>query len=609
MTSANHGRKVKCNLQESLDSGCKNCRRSSQTCIRKGRRPRDRLRKRRKPQGLQSPRVPEPSFVAIAPTLVKRADNDNVQNNAPYKLDELSPRPDAFISRSVVMSYDTNRENIGREELLHPRPTVREAVLKVTQADVLPRPALRLALVDAFFEHFYHFCPVIDAADLAGPEPSLLLQQTVCLAGSLMRHDGESVNLTISLYEKVKTLIFLNVESNKLALLKALCILPFYSVLRTDQVSLDGPWHWLGVAIRTMIQMGVHKDATTCTDPAATIGCRRRIFWYLIQADNMSTVCWGRPSALPLSECNVQPINLNDFEMPNLQATVFVYMQRLESITRNLAQLHMRQAVAPAEDISVISEALAGWVQTLPKELQLYDPTGSRQPFYRPALELMIMYFSLVVLLQMLNPVTSQRRISIPSLATSSCMVRLYEEIECREHTAYLLPIHGMMCMIAAVPLIYYRPQNRELESQRVAEIAIICSILTRLRDRYGGSDLVLNKIQRLQRLVNNEKESEQGPWCGNGDTMEEPSRDALDRVYELLPFPASFCSGMELLKCQKNNSNNQLGPGEFICMDDDFADMSSEFVFPLMDTLGMDLSAFDSMPDSSQIDCDPYEQ
>lgn len=178
------------------------------------------------------------------------------------------------------MAYDANRENIGRVEALHPLPRVREAVLKATEADVLPRPTLRQALVDAFFEHVCHFCPVVDAADLAGPEPSLLLQQTVCLAGSLVRHDRESINMTLSLYEKVKTLIFLNVESDKLALLKALCILPFYSVLRTDHVTLDGPWHWVGMAIRTAIQMGLHKEAT-CTDPAK-IGSHRRIFWYLV---------------------------------------------------------------------------------------------------------------------------------------------------------------------------------------------------------------------------------------------------------------------------------------------------------------------------------------
>lgn len=319
----------------------------------------------------------------------------------------------------------------------------------------------------------------------------------------------------------------------------------------------------------------------------------------------MSVVCWGRPSALALNDCEVRPLTLHDFNMPSLQATAFIYLQRLQCIIGKIAHLHMRQAVPPAEDILAITEALGNWVHTLPKELQLYNPDGSRQPFCRPALELMIVYFAHVVLLQMLDVTTSQKRVSIPSLAASLCIVRLYEEIECREHTAHLLPVHGLTCMIAAVPLIYYRPQGRERESQRVTEISIICSILTRLRDKYGGSDLVLSKIQRLQRMVDNDKERrfQQGPWYGNTDMMEEPSQDALDRIHELLPFPTSFCSGMELLKRRNNTDNNNVVPSEFMCLDDTFADMSSDFVFPLMDTLGMDLTTFDSLPDANPVD------
>lgn len=178
------------------------------------------------------------------------------------------------------MSYDAADEGPQDDPDYAQRLDTKTTILEVTKADVLPRPALLRALVDAYFIHVYPLYPVVDREDVLGPEPSVLLQQAVCLAGSLMQHGPGSVRLCRSQYEKVKTLIHLNHEADNLALLKALCLITCYSVVSTDRVTLDGPWHWLGVAIRMALQMGLHQQSTYAR--SANAGCLRRIFWQLV---------------------------------------------------------------------------------------------------------------------------------------------------------------------------------------------------------------------------------------------------------------------------------------------------------------------------------------
>lgn len=259
---------------------------------------RDGVRKRRKGAGArQSQRVPEtdeplgpatslagasltgPSARLPSPTL-SRPGSGGGRGSGTHP-------PMAFVSPSTVMSYDASRQ---QSEIVdgHPQSLgVKAAILDLTKAHVLPRPALLGALTDAYFKHVHPFYPVVEEDDLVGPEPSVLLQQVVCLAGSLALHDPESVKLCHSQYEKVKTLIYLNFEDDTLALLKTLCLMTCYSAVSTDQVTFDGPWHWLGMAIRMALQIGLHQSSTY--ERHANPGCLRRIFWQLVVRTHRST--------------------------------------------------------------------------------------------------------------------------------------------------------------------------------------------------------------------------------------------------------------------------------------------------------------------------------
>lgn len=162
---------------------------------------------------------------------------------------------------------------------------VRDAILLATETLVLPVPPLRKALIDVFFEQVYHDYPVVEPEDVSGPDSSTLLQQGVCLAGSLMRHGPDNLELSQSLYGKVKALIYFNYESDSLPTLKTLCLLSCWSVKPPDKMSLDGPWYWTGAASRVALQMGLHQKSTYTNNPYAC--CLRRIFWQLHVCSNL----------------------------------------------------------------------------------------------------------------------------------------------------------------------------------------------------------------------------------------------------------------------------------------------------------------------------------
>ncbi|KXH61417.1 metallo-beta-lactamase superfamily protein [Colletotrichum salicis] len=133
-------------------------------------------------------------------------------------------------------------------------------------------------LRDPFFEHVAFYYSVVDPGDVSGPSASVLLQQAVCLAGSLMRHGKDSVDLASSQDKKVKTLVHIGFESDQLTHWPK----GFQPTLVDFSAGAVGPWETSGritadgkvVAVRTpghfpghisLVVYGDNEDGTTST--------------------------------------------------------------------------------------------------------------------------------------------------------------------------------------------------------------------------------------------------------------------------------------------------------------------------------------------------------
>lgn len=169
------------------------------------------------------------------------------------------------------VNYEPRYTSLGNQ-----RPT-EAAALKSTPADVLPRPALLRAWTDAYADNAFHHCPVVETSDLSNPGSSILLGTALCLIGNIARQSPSSPGNAAAMYEKFKTLLLLDCEPDQVRQLKAICLASYW--VPSDAGSLNGTWHWLGVATRLALQMGLHRETTY--ENRLDASCRRRIFWFL----------------------------------------------------------------------------------------------------------------------------------------------------------------------------------------------------------------------------------------------------------------------------------------------------------------------------------------
>lgn len=234
-----------------------------------------------------------------------------------------------------------------------------------------------------------------------------------------------------------------------------------------------------------------------------------------------------------------------------MHAASFIQNAKLCTIIGQIAELQLEKGHITSNESSRLYQAMCKWVREVPAELYLYDAvSGSRNKFSRAVSELFIRYFAAIILLQRLQGGQDpQAHTPIQCLIASSCMIHLYEEILFREETCFLLPINGFLCMVASLPQIYYKPRSAEKEVARKSEIEILCSVLKQMRGKYGGSEMVLRKILKLQRNVDASMEGRPLESQTIANPRSPISNAPCGSLEELFPFPADICSHMNLIQ------------------------------------------------------------
>ncbi|KAL3440879.1 fungal-specific transcription factor domain-containing protein [Aspergillus insuetus] len=569
--TACHDRKVKCDLDERLPGICSNCRRFDHRCVKRISR-RQRVRQ-------------DLAVQAERETPTASASNHTIA------VEQSSPQS-GFIAQHSVLACDGSPALPASPSAAWLSPSVSHLIISATGATTLVAPALRSALTDLYFEHLFHHYPVVDPDELSVADPSILLQQAVCLVGNLMRHGAEHMNLSYALYEKVKTLIFLNHEADPVITLKAVCLMSCWSAQRPDTIGMDGPWYWTGVAIRLAVQMGLHRECTYLNKPRS--GCLRRVFWQLHNADKFQVACWGRPPLLRSVYVDANFPCLGDFNEPGIQARVFIYETRLCDIMGHIAELHLEKQDISLEVLSGIQGALESWILELPSELRLYSSSGTRQRFYRPVSDIHIQYFASIILLELLQgEMTAQHDTSLVSLIASSCISHLFEEILLREHARFLLPLTGFLCMAAAMPQIYYRPEDKEGATARREAIETLCSVMEHMRGKYGGADMVLSKIRALQSAVEQARLPAQDVEGNSNSAVTDRDYSNLQQPLScdlkgLFPFPESFCLHLGEARYRGHAPGEDLLAGTIAPMSQMWAQWIESDGFEFMDMANM---------------------
>ncbi|KAH8895532.1 hypothetical protein GQ53DRAFT_715233 [Thozetella sp. PMI_491] len=279
-----------------------------------------------------------------------------------------------------VSHYPTNR--IAR------RRTCQEPGGLPVEALQLPSKSVVNQLLHAYFTYVHPGFPVVDknlfmkqyqARDPQNP-PSLLLLHCILVAGAHVLYGHEERAAFKSLYfRRAKTLFDARFERDRDTAVQAALLLAWH----TDGIEdvLANAWFWVGVAVRTAMGLGMHRDADNSTLVQHNKHMWRRVWWILVQCDVMLAMQYGRPLIIDLRESDVKPLSIADFQDcgPDVRAEHCIQAAELCVIlgegVRGLFGVSTRgedrQRVLRKTD-----EALANWLIRLPRSLNPHSASA-----------------------------------------------------------------------------------------------------------------------------------------------------------------------------------------------------------------------------------------
>ena len=277
----------------------------------------------------------------------------------------------------IVSHYPTNR--LDRRQACHEPDR-----LPVDALELPPRAAVD-ALLRAYFDHVNPGFPVVDevlflaqyhARDPRNP-PSLLLLHAMLVVGAHVLYSDPATRTAAKavFFRRAKALFDARFERNRDTVVQASLLLSWHT---------DGPedvsanaWFWIGVAMRTAMGLGMHRDADGSTVVAHNKRMWRRVWWLLFRCDVLLALQYGRPRSVRLEDCDVKPLREDDFCDcgPGTQVAFVTHAVGLAVIISRILEARFAIAKTPSDDrvrertVRELNQALARWSLELPDEL------------------------------------------------------------------------------------------------------------------------------------------------------------------------------------------------------------------------------------------------
>lgn len=267
-----------------------------------------------------------------------------------------------------VSHYPTNR--LSRRHACH------EPDRLPIEAFQLPSKSVVDRLLDAYFTHINPTFPIVDqdlflaqyqARDPHNP-PSLLLLHAMLVAGAHVLYDHTERDAQKALFfRRAKTLFDARFERNRDIVVQAALLLTWHSDDAEDVVA--NSWHWVGVAARTAMGLGMHRDADKSKLVPHNKRMWRRVWWLLFQFDVLVSLQYGRPQAIRLEESDVKRLQASDFQHCGTRVQVDHCLQQTDLciiISRGMkGQFYLSRnpgLLARREMMQETEQELAGWL-------------------------------------------------------------------------------------------------------------------------------------------------------------------------------------------------------------------------------------------------------
>lgn len=205
------------------------------------------------------------------------------------------------------------RQQTAESEDAHHFPnddTIRHAI--VSGSEWIPREAFVLpdkksadALVNAYFTQVNIGCPLVDEEIFmdqyrknASQPVSILVLHAIFLIGAHVscQNQKERESLKTTFFRRAKMIFDARLEKNRDFIIQAALLLTWFSDGLDDTDA--NAWFWVGIATRTAMGLGLHRDRSASKLSHIDMRSWRRTFWILFQFDVMVSLFYGRPQAM-----------------------------------------------------------------------------------------------------------------------------------------------------------------------------------------------------------------------------------------------------------------------------------------------------------------------
>ncbi|CAH0036318.1 unnamed protein product [Clonostachys solani] len=270
-----------------------------------------------------------------------------------------------------------------RNRQFHKKYTVLD--IKSIPAEAFKRPDKKLAdeLLEAFFVHVNRGWPIVDEHDFmahyngnvtASSVPLPLMNALFLVGAHVLAPQRPELRALQSVYfRRAKTLIDARFDQDRTVYIQTALLMTWYSDGMEEIVA--NAWHWIGIAARTALGVGMHRDASASRMLEVHKRTYVRLWWVLFQFDTMVSAAYGRPQALCLDESDMPFLEASHFEgIPNAEIDFITRHTQLCIIISRTMKKRWALRISDAERIEATREgdrALAQFITHLPRSLRL----------------------------------------------------------------------------------------------------------------------------------------------------------------------------------------------------------------------------------------------
>jgi len=202
-----------------------------------------------------------------------------------------------------------------------------------------------------------------------------------------------------------------------------------------------------------------------------------------------------------MHDTDVQPLSQSDFPDEHPDNNIFIERTKLCMIFGQLADGRYNPNLKYG-DIVPIGQAFETWVNELPAELTLHHTDS--MAYRRVVSELHILYYSCLLIYQLslmkVEPVSGSARATFEEcVQTASHIIRVFEEIQCRNDVLYLAPINAWFCYLAGVVQIRARASFSSQGGGVDENLEIVRTVLQELSATVPSSALVLGNLKSAE--------------------------------------------------------------------------------------------------------------